>query len=431
MRTRSAKKLAQRIDLYYFKHASPLRRWRTILSLAAPVIGLLWLGGMTAAGSRAAFSSGPVAAAHAIAESKCEVCHVRDAGFRAHVSDTACLTCHDAPAHAGSKESAPSCATCHREHQGRVALARTADEFCSRCHGPAEVPQPVAVGHTPAHREFVTAFPSAHPDFGVTRGAVKDSRGLKFNHQVHVKTDLRGPKGPEQLDCRQCHAPQVASTRRNPARTWMAASNYQTQCARCHPLFFDERLDVQAPHRQSGEVYSFIEQALREYIAAHPSEITRPDPPARRLPLNFALPPAPPARTADEWVARRLARASTVLRLAICGNCHTYGIAIAGPIRGREHQGPTFTVAKMAASPVWMPHATFDHRPHLMVDCISCHDAEKSTLSSDVIMPKKEICAECHAPKKGAESRCFECHAYHEWSREKPVAPHFRATDFK
>ena len=435
MRTRSAKKLAQRIDLFYFKHASPLRRWRTILSIAVPAIGLSWLGGMAAAGSRVAFSSGPVTAAHAFAESKCELCHVRDTGFRAHVSDNACLTCHDAPAHAASKELPPSCVTCHREHQGRTALARTADDFCARCHGPAEVPRPVAVGASRPHRYPVTSFPPEHPEFGVTRGDVKDSRALKFNHQVHVKKELRGPKGPETLACSQCHAPEATRqgmSRRRSRGGRMSPLNYEDQCARCHPLFFDERLDVQVPHRPSGEVYEFIEQALRQYIAAHPADISKPDPPPRRLPLNFAVPPAPPARTADEWVARRLARADTMLRVAVCATCHAVGLGPrTEPLRGREPHGPTFGVAKMAASPVWMPRATFDHKPHLMVDCTSCHDAEKSTLTSDVIMPDKATCATCHAPGKGAESRCFECHAYHEWNKEKPVAPHFRVTDFR
>ena len=166
MRTRSAKKLAQRIDLYYFKHASPLRRWRMILSIAAPVVGLLWLGGMAAAGSRAAFSSGPVALAHAFAESKCEVCHVRAAGFRAHVSDNACVTCHDAPAHANGKLAAPSCATCHREHQGRVALARTAEDFCVRCHGDlTQPPAPLPPDRIHVALRDVRSFPAGHPSF--------------------------------------------------------------------------------------------------------------------------------------------------------------------------------------------------------------------------------------------------------------------------
>jgi predicted CXXCH cytochrome family protein len=435
MRIRSAKKLAQRIDLYYFKHASPLRRWRTILSIAAPAVGLLWLGGLAAAGSRAAYSSGPVAGAHAFAESKCEVCHVREATFRAHVSDKACLTCHDGPAHARSKEPAPSCATCHREHQGRAALARTADDFCSRCHGPADVPRPVSVGERPGHRHLVTAFPSGHPDFGVSRGDVKDSRRLKFNHQVHLRKDLRGAKGPETLTCSQCHAPETttqAMTRRRSPGDRMAPLDYEDQCARCHPLFFDERLDVQAPHKQVYEVFPFIERSLREYIAAHPSEISRPDPPPRRVPLNFALPPLPPARTPDAWVARRVDRADAVLRDAVCGSCHMLGAAAkSAPVPGRETHRPTFSVAKIAAPPAWMPRAAFEHHPHLMVDCASCHDAEKSTRTSDVIMPGKATCATCHAPEKGAESRCFECHAYHEWRQEKAVIPRFRVTDFR
>jgi len=433
MRTRSAKKLAQRIDLYYFKHASPLRRWRTILSIAAPVTGLLWLGGLAAAGSRGAYSSGPVAGAHAFAESKCEVCHVRDATFRAHVSDKACVTCHDAPAHARSKEPAPSCATCHREHQGRAALARTADDFCVQCHGPAEVPRPVRVGAKPPHGYLVTRFPSGHPGFGVTRGEVKDSRALNFSHQVHLKNDLRGPKGPETLACSQCHAPETTPgmTRRRSLGGRMSPLNYEDQCARCHPLFFDERLDVQAPHKQVYVVFPFVERSLRDYIAAHPSDISKPDPAPRRLPLNFALPPAPPAKTADEWVTGRMKRADMVLSRAVCGSCHPPAVIVAGPIRGREGRPPTFEVSTIGGTPAWMPHAAFDHKPHLMVDCTSCHDAVKSTNTSDVIMPNKETCATCHEPGKGAESRCFECHEYHDWRNEHPVMPRYKATDFR
>src|SRR5688500_11861063 len=123
MRTRTAKKLAERIDLNYFKRPHGMRRLRMVLSLAAPALGLLWLGGMAAAGSRAPYSSGPVSSAHALVENKCEVCHQRDSSFRAHVTDTACLTCHAGPSHPPSRPSVataarpsaePSCASCHR-----------------------------------------------------------------------------------------------------------------------------------------------------------------------------------------------------------------------------------------------------------------------------------------------------------------------------
>jgi len=40
----TTKKLAQRIDLSYFKRPHPFRRLRLILSVAAPLAAILWLG---------------------------------------------------------------------------------------------------------------------------------------------------------------------------------------------------------------------------------------------------------------------------------------------------------------------------------------------------------------------------------------------------
>ena len=78
-----------------------------------------------------------------------------------------------------------------------------------------------------------------------------------------------------------------------------------------------------------------------------------------------------------------------------------------------------------------MPRAGFDHTPHLMVKCQSCHAAEASSKTSDVLMPNQATCASCHAPAKGAESRCFECHRYHDWTKSHPVSPSYSLTDFK
>src|SRR5476651_993598 len=102
MRVRTAKQLAERIDLNYFKHSRGLTRWRILLSAALPIVALLWVAGFAATGSRRPYSAGPVSSAHAFAEMRCEVCHTgaaAPAGFRAHTTDTACRTCHDAPAH--------------------------------------------------------------------------------------------------------------------------------------------------------------------------------------------------------------------------------------------------------------------------------------------------------------------------------------------
>src|SRR5467141_2536407 len=59
--------------------------------------------------------------------------------------------------------------------------------------------------------------------------------------------------------------------------------------------------------------------------------------------------------------------------------------------------------------------------------CVSCHaKALTSTESSDILLPGIETCKTCHAPgPEYAESRCFECHTYHDWSKRKEVTPKF------
>ena len=85
-----------------------------------------------------------------------------------------------------------------------------------------------------------------------------------------------------------------------------------------------------------------------------------------------------------------------------------------------------------------MPRAAFDHTPHLMVTCTSCHAADTSTKTSDVLLPSRAICATCHAGTAGArgqsaraESACFACHRYHDWTKAKPVTPSFSLGDLK
>ena len=420
MRIRTAKKLAQRIDMSYFKRPHPLRRWRTLLSIAAPLIGLVWLGGLAAAGSRAPYSSGPVSASHAFAEMRCEVCHVRDTSFRAHVPDLACLTCHDGPAHpnqtAAAAAPAPACATCHREHRGRIALASTPDSFCVDCHSGGN--------RAASQRAEAMSFPDDHPLFTTERPAA-DPGTIKFNHQVHGKPDLRGPTGPETLACTTCHQPELvkAATRRSATTGLMTAITYKQDCARCHVLYFDERIDAPVPHAEPRVVSEFVRGALGEHIAKNPGDVSRRDDPPRRLPLNFARPEEPLPRTPGEWVTRRAAAAERLLWEKTCVECHAVTPAAAS--------GALPTVAPANLRRQWMTRAAFDHTPHLMVRCESCHGAAESRLTADVLMPAAATCATCHAPAKGASSACAECHRYHDWTNAKPVRPTFDLNHFR
>jgi hypothetical protein len=413
-RTRTAKALAQRIDLNYFKRLHPFRRWKLALSIAVPAAVLLWLGGNAAGGSKVPYSSGPVSASHQVFGDKCERCHVTEArAFRAHVTDNMCVSCHDAPAHKSNQTSTPSCASCHLEHRGAIRLAATADRDCEQCHRDLNT----TTGRLTIAK-VVGAFNDEHPEFAAKREGSKDSAVLKFNHEVHLKADLRGPKGPTQLECATCHTPAVAAPpspglRRPGPGDAMVAVTYAKDCASCHPLFFDPLLDTLVPHDTPENVHAFVTQSLREFIARNPSQIGKPDPVRGRIPVNFPE-PMEPVRNAAEWVDARTVTVERLLWSKTCAECHTV-----------ESRAPLPRVAPTNIPAGWMPRARFDHGAHQMTNCTSCHTAQASRLTSDVLMPPIATCQQCHKPSRGAESRCFECHEYHEWKSAKPVKPGF------
>jgi hypothetical protein len=413
-RTRTAKSLARRIDMNYFKRLHPFRRWRLLLSIGAPLVVLLFLGAFAAAGSRAPYSSGPVSAAHQVFGQRCELCHTTaTTAFRAHVSDMSCVACHDAPAHKTNQTDTPACASCHLDHRGAIQLAAVDDQNCLQCHRDLKI----ASGQ-PTVADSIGSFGGDHPEFAVRRDGALDRGVLRFNHEVHAKTDLRGPGGPTKLDCVTCHKPAAppvpavaanAGGRRHAGGDPMAPITYAANCASCHPLYFDPLIDAAAPHETPDKVHAFVVQALEQFIAANPGQIGRPDPVRGRIPVSF---PAPmrPVTTATEWTAERTTRAEQLLWSKTCAECHTVEPA-AGAI-------PRIVATSLRTS--WMPHARFDHRAHQLATCTSCHAATTSRETSDVLMPSIATCQACHTPRTGAEARCFECHGYHDWTKEKP-----------
>jgi hypothetical protein len=421
-RTRTAKALAQRIDLNYFKRPHPFRRAKWLLSIAVPAAVLLWVGGNAVSGSRVAYSSGPVSAAHQVFGGKCERCHVTQArAFRAHVTDNMCVSCHDAPPHKSNQTFTPTCVSCHVEHRGAVRLAATADRDCGQCHRELTTTTgKIAIAHS------VGDFNDGHPEFAARREGSKDPAVLKFNHEVHMTPALRGPKGATQLQCTTCHVAAAVSplARRSRPTDNMVPVTYAKDCASCHPLFFDPLIDAVAPHDAPEKVHAMVTQALSEFIAKNPSQIGRPDTVRGRIPVNFPE-PMQPVRTAADWIQVRTTNVERLLWSKTCNECHTI-----------VHR-PSSIVDRPALPEIvptnipsgWMPRARFDHASHQMTSCTSCHVATTSRLTSDVLMPPIATCQQCHKPSRGAESRCFECHQYHEWKNAKPARPNFELGD--
>jgi hypothetical protein len=433
-RTRTTKKLAQRIDLNYFQRSHPLRQWRFWLSVALSVLAAGWLGWHALRGDARVYSSGRMSAAHAILTARCEVCHVRTAGgFSARATDAACLSCHDAPAHHADAVFTPSCASCHVEHRGEVRLTATADAACTQCHADLRT----AAG-APRFFRTVTSFAAGHPEFAVLRDGRGDPTAIKLDHYRHMQPNLAGPHGPVQLVCQDCH--RTPADRRGwrfgearfrvaaaaaprdplagaPSAAYMAVPTYAKACAGCHTLEFDKRFSEGVPHDAPEVIHKFLVEKFTAFIVAHPAELRVPRQPDRNLPER-PIPPSYRLLTPAAWIAGRTADAERLLWGKTCKQCHELDFTPGQPLPA---------VAPSRITVRFMPHARFDHAAHQMLRCTSCHaGATSSRESAQLLLPGIATCRQCHRPgTETAESRCFECHTYHNGAPQRAVPGRF------
>ncbi len=429
-RVRTAKSLAQRIDLDYFKRLHPFRRWKFLLSVAVPLVAVVWVAALGIADHSRPYSAGPMSAAHAFVGSRCEVCHATTAGFfLRHVKDNACKSCHDGPVHQTRQTFTPSCASCHTEHRGPVRLADVSDAMCTQCHADLRTRD----GHS-RYENRVADFDTAHPEFAPLRSG-KDPGTVKLDHEVHLKAGLKGPHGPVQMVCADCHRPPadvrpwpyaappvepIAAAQPDPlapppTRAYMAPVNYEKHCAACHLLNFDRRFSELVPHKEPKIVHDFVVKKLSEYIAAHPEAVRQVEVSVQRIPEVKIE--TRPARDAADWVAMRVSEAEQLLWKKTCKECHTV----------KPGAGPLPEIPKAQIAVRWLPHSVFSHEAHQMLDCTACHArTPHSKETADVLLPGIATCRQCHAsrrlaPADSAQARCFECHQYHDWSKQAPV----------
>jgi hypothetical protein len=454
-RTRTTKKLAQRIDLNYFKRPTTLKRAKLWLSVGLPAFALLWIAWHGFARDSRVYSSGRMSAAHAVLEADCAACHVKTAGvFSAKASDDACLSCHDGPMHHAAKTGAPECSTCHVEHRGRVNVVAAKNQSCAECH--ADLRASSSATRFVAHIE---SFENGHPEFAALRPSegreARDPGTIRVNHAIHMKPIRRGPNGPNvQLDCGDCHQLAAATSpkwtyadaayttantsysdrdeivhttadalqRSKPmsGRELMAPVKFATACAGCHSLAFDKRFNEGVPHDKPEVVHAYLVKKFSAYITAHPAELREVREPARDL-TGKPIPAAVRVYTPNEWIATRISDAEELLWRKTCKQCHALSTGVGAEQNNLPVVEPARTIAK------WMPHARFDHDAHRGFACTGCHEkALSSTETSDVLLPGIATCKTCHAPgPEHAESRCFECHTYHDWSKRKEVKPTF------
>jgi hypothetical protein len=393
------------------------------------------------------------------------------------VSNDLCKRCHDGtfhhPQHVNMEE-VPNCSGCHVEHRGRTALiSKVPDRTCTRCH--ENLPAHSKEGKT-AYATEITRFDRNHPQFRlgdrehrVELGQALDPGKLRFNHKLHLTEGIRysdkdagifrledikddglrkqymdlqktkNPKDKVQLECFSCHQMDVSDAQKNvspldlPARSsgeYVLPVNYDQHCKACHPLTFSPDLpNVQVPHHlQPEDVRRFLwgvfaSQETREIEKKVAEEKPAP---GRELPGRDLV---RQQKEAQERIRGKVVSAESFLYQTerdkalkfifpgktTCGECHEYAKKQGEMIPDR--------ILPTKVPQLWYPHAKFSHYAHRAADCLTCHEgARKSELHTDVLLPGRQNCLNCHSQSRwvdgkkfgGVREDCSTCHRYHQ-----------------
>jgi Inner membrane component of T3SS, cytoplasmic domain len=392
-----------------------------------------------ALGKHTAFMPGSISLKHRLFANDCVRCHAAGKPVLAVVPDQTCLRCHSGPPHFSDRalSPAPQCATCHIEHKGQ-ALAALSDSTCLQCHTDLKVTEARIPIATTIH-----SFTADHPEFAITvsplgqhtaqrvrlneRERVVDTAAIKLNHRLHLKADLMGPNGPEQLSCASCH-------QANSQGAYMRPVKYETHCMRCHFLDFDERLPEKVvPHGQSlEEIDRFLRTTYAEYyVLQHQPEVKAPGF-ARRLPGV--------TRSKEViWIDAMVEEAEQLLMgppgsrtsKGKCVLCHMLvhqgGASLPAQVDRAKSNTPGSasrilfpTVVKTAMPERWLPYSIFDHKAHNIFQCVACHEAApRSERTQEVLLPGIGSCQYCHFEPGGARAQCLTCHVYHDKSQDQ------------
>lgn len=376
------------------------------------------------------WQSGPLTKSHAMLGAECSACHQEPFVM---VRDSACTACHaDTGNHVPvERASLPAltetrCGSCHKEHGGHSLLVRADSGLCTDCHGRLDE---LMLGTELVN---VSDFDRSHPEFqpsiiqdpltGVVQrhpigGSVplKENSGLIFPHDSHllvtnpddpqgpkIRGAVRGPNGPELLECASCHVPEPGGAGFRPV-------DMETQCADCHELKFDKHAPERLlPHGKPAEINAMV----RDFYAKAGLRGGYPDPegpPAIRRRPGTPLEP----EVMDDVVAWAERTAEDKLRFvfgkSLCASCHL----VETPT---ESISGEWDVVPVRVTDRWLPKGEFHHQKHSSVDCATCHEAERSEMSSDVLLPSIAECRTCHANEgtvAKVSSPCTECHIFH------------------
>jgi hypothetical protein len=377
------------------------------------------------------WTPGPLHTAHQFIGGDCNTCHVSPF---TPVDNVQCAACHTTVQHHVQVPSGDMtlfaqhrCADCHAEHNEKRMLVSHDQQVCTDCHANLKSIKP--------RTRLINAadFGRDHPEFRLTmlesqpgrNGDVEwqtvrldvlpgvkfvETSHLNFSHSQHLDSrGIKGPRGDEVLQCKDCHTPDVSGR-------YMQPIQMKTQCSRCHSLRFDETdVTSEVPHGDIPGVYrTLLAHFSQQYLegAAQPVRTQRTRSARRPGAMSQSMTRDEQVRARDWAEQMALAAARDLFEKRVCVDCHEVS----------KVQGAV-GIAQWKVEPVkltksWMPQATFDHASHKTSRCVDCHKgAEISKRSSDVLMPTLTECRACHSGPKDDHDKlpsdCLMCHKFH------------------
>jgi predicted CXXCH cytochrome family protein len=404
-----------------------------LLFLAVPVVNAL-MPGLRAATAKlsvtpdASWNPGPLTAGHTGFGGNCAACH--ETPFL-RVRDRTCLKCHEKiPGHAlpvsvqADLFGGTRCASCHADHKGADGMVRRDAGLCAACHQDLKRRLPGT------QLADVGDFATAHPEFRVSLWAGPGSEDmvrveqsdkarlvershLKYPHDEHLKTNIRGARGRVTLQCSSCHVPDASG------RSFLPI-NMNQHCLECHTLQFEPAVTPrQVPHGNVDDVMATMQEFYAN-LALKDVAIDVADTGA----IRRGIPGGGSATITDDQRKRALKWADTkgavvaqdLFEKRVCIVCHeiirTQGSAM-------DPTNILWNVMPLHVPTTYLPKAHFDHDKHQTYKCTDCHEGiAKSKSSNDVLLPDIASCRICHAGSKPVTNKvvstCVSCHGFHE-----------------
>ena len=373
------------------------------------------------------WTPGPLHKAHQFIGGDCNTCHISPF---TPIENTQCTACHTAVQHHVQVPSGDMnlfgqrCADCHAEHTDKRMLVSHDQRVCTECHGDLKVLKPRtrlmnAADFGLDHPEFrLTMLESQPGRNGVDWQTVKldvlpgvkfvENSHLSFSHAQHLDVrGIKGPKGDEVLQCKDCHTLDTSGR-------YMLPVKMETNCSRCHSLRFDETDQTSTvPHGDIDAVYkTLIAHFSQQYLEGVPT-LQRARASARRPGVQSAAITRDEQTRARDWAEQMsLAAARDLFEKRVCVDCHEVQ-KLQGQVGFQQ-----WRVEPVKLTQSWMPEATFDHASHKTSRCIDCHvGADLSKRSSDVLMPTITECRTCHSGPEDDHDKlpsdCLMCHRFH------------------